>query len=208
MLFVMVGVVVGILIANILSVTLGGPPFGNAPEQHVLAAECSKGELTSLAYTALGYIKDRNYPALSRIAHPEFGVVFTPYPTVSLATNKCFQAEQIAAFGADNAVYVWGVYDGSGEPIEMTAANYLAEYVLSRDYQSASIIGVNKIIKSGNALENIMDVFPDVVFVDFHIPGDERDSTEDFNWTSLRLGFEEYEGKLWLTVILNSKWTA
>ena len=204
----MIGVVVGIMIANVLFMTMGYPLFGGAAEQPASAADTENGELTSLAYSVLGYLSDRNYTALSRVAHPEFGVVFTPCATVALATNKCFQADQIASFGADHTVYVWGVNNGSGEPIEMTAANYLAEYVLSKDYIGASIIGVNRIVKSGNALENITDEFPDVTFVDFHVPGGERDTAEDFSWASLRLGFEEYNGKLWLTVILNSKWTA
>jgi hypothetical protein len=188
--------------------TMGYTLFEGATDQPKAAADMNNAELTSLAYTVVGYIKDGNYRALSRIAHPEFGVVFSPNATVALATNKCFQADQIAAFGSDNTIYVWGIQDGTGEPIEMTVVDYLAEYVLAKDYFNASIIGINQIVKSGNALENIKEVFPEVKFVDFHIPGDEKDSAEDIGWTSLRLGFEEYDNKLWLTLILASKWTA
>jgi len=204
---IIVGAIGAIVALTVFSAITGYPIFGGVVDQPKPTTEANNEELTSLSYTVLGYIKNGDYNALSQIAHPEFGVVFSPDATVALTTNKCFQADQIAAFGSDNTVYVWGIQSGVGEPIEMTAADYLAEYVFSKDYLSAPLIGVNRIVKSGNALENITDVFPKVKFVDFHIPGSERDSAEDFGWTSLRLGFEEYEGRLWLTLILTSKWT-
>lgn len=207
MLFILIGVIVGIMISSILYVMTGYSLFSRASTIQPSAVETSNAELTELAYTVLGYISHGDYHALSRITHPEFGVVFSPYATVELTRNKCFQADQIASFGSDNTVYVWGVQEGTGEPIEMTPVDYFTKYIFAKDYFSASVIGVNRIIKSGNALENITEVFPDVKFVDFHIPGGDKDSSEDFNWSSLRLGFEEYEGKLWLTLIMNSKWT-
>lgn len=195
------------MISSLLYVMTGYSLFKSAPDTPASANDICNAELTKLAYTVLEYIEQRDYAGLSQVAHPEYGVVFSPYATVSLATNKCFQTKQIAAFDTDQTVYVWGVHEGTGEPIEMTPESYLTEYVLDKDYIGASVIGVNRIVKSGNALENITEVFPDVKFVDFHIPGGEKDSTDDFGWSSLRLGFEEYEGKQWLTVILNSRWT-
>jgi len=207
MFFILVGVIIGIVISNVLFITMGYSLFGRVPEQSASTVVTNNEELISLSYSVLGNINDKDYPALSRVAHPEFGVVFAPCATVNLTTNKCFRADQIAAFSSDSTVYVWGVQEGTGEPIEMMAVDYFAEYVSCRAYNCAPVIGVNRIVKSGNALENIKDIFPDVKFVDFHIPSGEKNATEDYGWTSLRLGFEEYEGKLWLTVIMNSKWT-
>ena len=206
-LFILVGIVAGIVISNVLYVTMGHPFFPGTPEAPAPDAKMDNLELTSLAYTVLGYISDGDYAALSRVAHPEFGVVFSPDATVALATNKCFRADQIASFGTDQTVYFWGVNEGTGEPINLTASSYFSDYITACDYSGASIIGVNRIVKSGNALENMLELFPDVKFVDFHIPGGEKDSAGDYGWTSLRLGFEEYEGKLWLAVIINSRWT-
>jgi hypothetical protein len=42
--------------------------------------------------------------------------------------------------------------------------------------------------------------------VDFHKPASEPE-TESLDWTSLRLGFEEYDGQLKLTVVIHSEWT-
>lgn len=188
--------------------TTGYSFFGDKPEKRISAENINNAELLRLAYSVLGYIEEGDYKALSRIAHPKFGVVFSPHATVALTTNQCFRTDQIASLETDQKVYVWGVQAGTGEPIEMTPVRYVTEYILTKDYANASIVGINRIVRSGNALENIKDEFPDVKFVDFHVPGGEKDTTEDFDWTSLRLGFEEYEGKLWLAVILNSKWTA
>jgi len=211
-LLVLVGAIVGFVIAGVIHLTTGTMLFGgthdntrsNTGTRDTLS---DNAELTSLAYDVLGYMIDGDYRALSNVVHPEYGVVFSPYATVSVATNKCFQADQVAAFGSDTAVYVWGVYDGSGEPIELTVEGFLTEFVAVSDYADAAVVGINRIVRSGNALENITDVFPYVRFIDFHIPGGDRDSVDDLDWRSLRLGFELHEGKLWLTAVVHSQWT-
>jgi len=202
------GLIVGVLISSALFAITGFSLFGGAREKSPAADDVVYAGLTAMAYDVLEYIKDEDYVALSRFAHPELGVVFSPCATVTLSANKCFDAGQIAAFGTDTNLYVWGVSNGHGEPIEMTPSDYFARYVFKKDYTTAPLIGVNSIVRSGNALENISDVFPGIQFVDFHIPGDEVNSAADLNWSSLRLGFEEYDGRLWLAVISYSEWTA
>ena len=206
-LLVLCGVVCGIIITYILCLTTGLPFFGKIREDDAPRAKSNNAELTALAFSVLENIKNGDYEALSSVAHPKFGVIFSPCATVTLNTNRYFQSKQIALFGADTNAYVWGVRSGSGEPIEMTPRDYFASFVFDKDYTAASIIGIDRIVKSGNALENIKDIFPDVRFVDFHITGGDRDSAEDLSWSSLRLGFEDFEGRLWLTVILHSEWT-
>jgi len=164
-------------------------------------------ELSAFAYKILDYIKAGDYNALSHVVHPEHGIMFSPQATVDKSTNKHFSSDEIAAFGTDMDIYVWGVYGASGEPIEMTPAEYFDRYVFFKDYTCAPYIGINRVIRSGNALENIMEVFPDMQFVEFNIPGSEQDPAADFNWCTLRLGFEEHAGSLWLTAIIHSEWS-
>jgi hypothetical protein len=165
----------------------------------------TNAELVELAYDVLDTIKEGDYKALAEFVHPEYGVVFSPYATINLVSNKCFTAAQIAAFPQDETKYVWGLFDGSGEPIEMTPAQYFARFVMDKDYTKADQIGINRIIRSGNALENINEVFPNARYVDFHIEGAPEHTGLD--WGSLRLGFEDYKGELRLTIILHSEWT-
>ena len=204
---ILTGAIAGVVIASVVFIFTGRSIFSRVPEKPPSPAGMSNAELTAFAFGVLEYLGDNDFEALSRIVHPDFGLVFSPYATVSISANKRFNAEQVASFGTDSNVYIWGVYDGTGEPIEMTPADYLTAFVFSDDYTKASIIGVDRIVKSGNALENITGEFPGLRFIDFHIPGGDKDYHEDLDWSSLRLGFEEHEGDLWLTVIVHSTWT-
>ena len=169
-------------------------------------ADAVNDELIAYAYRILGDIREGDYAALSKAVHPEYGVVFSPYATISLSTDKCFTVSQVAAFGQDDNKYVWGKYDGSGNPIELTVPEYFKAFVFNKDYTLAPEIGIDAIVKSGNSLENITEVFPDVRFVDFYMPGTDS-ASGGLDWSSLRLGFEEYRGELKLTVVVHSQWT-
>jgi len=181
--------------------------FGGAADDDEFPEHTGNADLTALAYDVLQFIKDNDFAALSQAAHPEFGVVFSPSATINLAANKRFNTAQIAAMGTDSNVYIWGIHDGSGEPIEMTPVEYFNEFIPAGSFICAPYIGVNRIARSGNALENITDVFPDIKFIDFHLPGGEREAAEEPDWSSLRFGFEIFEGSFRLTVIIYSKWT-
>jgi len=206
-LLILSGLIAGFLVASVIHSTTGFSLFKRAGEKPSASVNSDNAELTALAYGVLEYIRDGDFISLSRVAHPDFGVVFSPYATVTLSTNRRFSAMQIAGFENDTTVYVWGVQDGSGEPIELTPVDFFAEYVYTKNYTCASVLGINRIVKSGNALENMTDEFPGLRFVEFHVPGGEKDTSEELAWGSLRLGFEEHEGALWLTVIVNSRWT-
>jgi len=204
--FILSGVIAGVLITSAMYAITGFSLFGSTQKKTVSADDAANVDITVLAYTVLEYIKDEDYLALSRVVHPEFGVVLSPCATINLTTARHFSAEQIAALDTDTSIYVWGVYNGSGVPIELTPSEYLAEFVPAAAHVDAAIIGVNQIVRSGNALENMTDIFPNAKFVDFHIPGEEP--VEEFDdWRSLRLCFEEHDGDLKLVAIVFSKWS-
>ena len=73
------------------------------------------------------------------------------------------------------------------------------------DFIKAEQIGINSVVRSGNSLENVKDVFPDAEFVEFHFPGSEEYGQID--WESLKLVFEDYNGKRKLIAIIHSQWT-
>lgn len=171
-----------------------------------IGARATSAELTAYAFEIAGYIKEGDYNRLSEVVHPEYGVVFSPYATISLSSNKVFTATQVKGFAGDTNKYVWGKYDGSGNPIELTPTDYFKNFVFDKDYTHATRIGVDSIVNTGNSLENIKEVFPTARFVDFHIPGTDPEFG-GLDWSSLRLGFEEYNGQLRLTLILHSEWT-
>ena len=199
------GIIAGVLIASVIYSLTGFSIFNGVERKNVSVDDTANADVVLLAYSVLEYIRDEDYLALSHIVHPEYGVVLSPYATINLATDRRFSAEQIAVLDSDTNVYVWGVYNGSGEPIELTPAEYFAGFVPAADHIKTAVIGINRIVRSGNALENMTDVFANVKFVDFHVPGGEL--TEELDWSSLRLGFEEHNGYFRLVAIVYSKWT-
>ena len=208
-LLLVIGIVVGLMACLTTYYVSGGIIFektvGSRSMPASARAEATNAELSAYAYKILAYIKAGDYETLSQVVHPEFGVVFSPYATISLSSNKCFTPSQVATFANNKNQYVWGKYDGSGNPIEMTPPDYFKKFVFDRDYTVSPQTGVDAIVRSGNSLENIREVFPNVRFVDFHFPGTEKYSGID--WSSLRLGFEKYNGELKLTAVVHSIWT-
>ena len=203
---ILAGLIAGVLISSVLHWATGFSLFGKTREKPLAYDKVDNASLTAIAFDILNDIKGGDYRSLSKKVHPSYGLLFSPCSTITLSTNKCFSTDQVSAFSADNNVYVWGVYSGSGEPIELTPADYIAEFVFDRDYTNADVVGVNHVVKSGNALENITEVFPEIMYVDFHFPCSDKNAADNTSWSSLRLGFEEFDGSLRLTVILHSEW--
>ena len=206
-LIVLIALVAGGLLSSALFAITGFSLFGGPPDESALDSNPSNSELIQIAYEIVEHIGDYDYDALSKYVHPEYGVVFSPCATITLSTNRRFTEEQVAAFSTDRTPYVWGVRDGSGEPIERTPSEYFSEFVNFKDFSAAPVVGINHIVRNGNALENITDIFSDVQFVDFHFPNDDRNSASEHNWATLRLGFEAYNDLMRLTVVLRSVWT-
>lgn len=179
------------------------PDYSEARSGISVSADSS--DLIDVALDVAGYIKNSDFESLSSIVHPTLGVVFIPYSTVDFSSNKCFSASEVAQFGTNTTKYVWGTMDGTGSPIEMTPEAYFARFVFNVDYTQASIIGIDHIVHSGNALENVTEEFPNSKFIDLFYPG--TTENDNLDWSTLRLVFEEYEGKYMLTAVIHSEWT-
>ena len=178
--------------------------------KEVMVLEANEGgsyrnsELVDLAYSVLTCLRDNDYKTLSKYVHPEYGLIMSPYSTINLSSNQCYMPGKVTTIGDDKEVYVWGTVNGTDEPIQMTAKDYFAAYVYDHDYLSAPVIGINRIIKSGNSLENVTSIFPEGEFVDFYIP---PVSAESMDWYILRLVFENSGGSLKLSAIIHSQYT-
>lgn len=199
-------VIIGAIVAVIILMLARGPEAKEpaaAPEP--IAADASGRELTDYAEDILRCIASGDYASIGAVAHPEYGVVFSPYATIDLSANRRFTASQTAELGSDTQEYIWGIYSGTADPIRLTPAEYFERFVWDADYLRADKVKINKIAAKGNALENIDEVFPDARYVDFYVnPTKGSDGTD---WHSLRLVFEEWEGKLMLSAVVHSEYT-
>ena len=162
--------------------------------------------LLTAACTVTRALKEQDYTALSNFVHPKKGLTFTPYSTVDPESDQTFTPEQIRNLKKDNTVYPWGFEDGRGNLIEMTIPQYLARYVWNADYTQAPQIGIDRILLSGNALENLTLAYPGCRFVDFSYPS--ADPVNDgLDWSSLKLVFYPSDTQWYLVGIIHGEWT-
>ncbi|MEA4934831.1 MAG: hypothetical protein VB071_14800 [Lawsonibacter sp.] len=151
-------------------------------------------------------LKNEDYEAVASVVDPEKGVTFTPYSTVDLTSDKTFTRNQIKNLSQDNTVYTWGLTDGRGSLINMTMGQYFATYVWNTDYTNAPQIGVDQIIMSGNALENLKDAYQSYRFVDFCFPSLDP-AKQGLDWCSLKLVFAPGDTSWYLVGIVHGQWT-
>lgn len=151
-------------------------------------------------------LKERDLPSLATLAHPEFGVTFTPYSTVSLETDINLKPQPLSQAQSDKTRYIWGITHGTGGPIQLTISAYIDEYVFNADYTQAPLIGVDKVLASGNSLENVQEAYPDARFIEYYFPGVDP-ANEGFDWCALKLVFQEWNGAYKLVGIIHSEWT-
>ncbi len=198
------GLVIGVGGYLIYDLASSAPDRDPGTEIALPAAGASNQDLVDEAYNVLEYIRELDYISLSKLVHPEYGIYFSPYSNINLTSNQWFSSDMLAMIDKLENPLVWGVYDGSGEPISMTAGEYFARFVYDRNFAGAPIVTVDRIAKSGNTLENTIELFPGCRFVDFYIPAENEDTLD---WSLLRLIFEEYNGSLYLVAIVHNEYT-
>jgi len=137
--------------------------------------------------------------------HPDKGVLFSPYSHIEPEKHKVFTKDQLKGLLESEEVYLWGEYDGSGHPIELTFAQYYERFVYDHDFANAEKVAYNEIQPYGNTIVNISDIYPEGKFIEYYFPGTEPHDGMD--WASLRLVFQEYNGQWYLVCIAHGQWT-
>src|SRR5690606_36744897 len=136
-------------------------------------------------------------------AHPVKGVRFTPYTTVSIENDVVMSKENMKLFFEDENSYIWGSYDGIGEEIKLTPSQYYEKFIYTEDFISTDKVGYNKVLSSGNSVENQFDVYKNSIIVEYYLP-EINPEYEGLDWQSLRLVFEEYDGNWKLVGIIHN----
>jgi hypothetical protein len=149
--------------------------------------------------------------ALAAAVHPERGVRFSPYPYVRAedegdGMDLIFGADQLPGLSEEDTVYVWGRFDGSGEPIERTFAAYWERFVYDADFAHAHVVGYGETVGVSSMVDNIAAVYPQATVVEYHLTGLDP-QYEGLDWRSLRLVLCPYEGTWFLVGIVHAEWT-
>jgi len=159
-----------------------------------------------LAAEILPLLQSRDFAALAPFIHPELGVRISPYGYVNVDTDLVFTREEVAAFGSDQQVYLWGVQAGSGMDIELTVSEYWERYVTRETPAQEWGLLLDPSRKASNTIDNFAEVYPDGHYVEYFQPGTEEYGYLD--WRSLRLGFQQSgDGAYYLAAIIHDEWT-
>lgn len=165
--------------------------------------------IASRAKEALAALKAKDAAKLATMAHPDKGIRFSPYPNVRTGQDGdvvlAASAFQPSLF-TDKKLYTWGVYDGNGNPIQLSVADYWQRFVYDVDFATAPQVGYNTIIGKGNTVENSRAVYPDGIVVECHFPGFDA-KYQGMDWKSLRLVFEQKGGTWYLVGVIHAQWT-
>lgn len=173
------------------------------PEAQVQVSDSLLSAQTKLVLTAL---KAKDYQTLAGYIHPTLGVVFSPYSYIDTTKSVAFKAATFVAQCQDKALKTWGSYDGSGEPILLSAENYMKEFGYSADFLNADSLALNKTVAKGNSLNNIKEAFGGCYFTESYFAG-KNPKFNGMDWSSLRLVYKLYENKLYLVAIVHNQWT-
>jgi hypothetical protein len=153
-------------------------------------------------------MKQKDMAKLAQLVHPEKGVQFSPYAYVDTTKNVRLKAADLAALWKDTKKITWGEFDGSGNPIELTFADYFQKFIYDHDFAIAPKIGYNKIIGKSTTTNNLFTVYPKDKFftVEYHFEGFDK-KFDGHDWASLRLVYENTGADWFLVAVVHDQWT-
>lgn len=154
----------------------------------------------------VGAMHDEDMEWLASFVHPTKGVRFSPYAYVNVESDLVFSQEEMATLMEDETVYQWGVFDGTGDPIELTFEEYFYRFVYDKEYVNAEEIVVDDRLGPGSTLDNTDDVYPEATVVEYHFTGFEPEF-EGMDWRSLRLVLEQDGNQWYLVGVIHDEWT-
>jgi hypothetical protein len=169
-------------------------------------------QIAARAVQIIMALKNEDLGGLARWAHPDKGIRFSPYayvraePGAPGGQDLVFDASHVREFFADPEIYTWGSFDGTGEPIEFTFREYYERFIYDADFARPHKVGLDETIGVGNTINNIADVYPQAVVVEYHFEGFDPQYA-GMDWRSLRLVLEEQEGAWYLVGIVHDEWT-
>lgn len=170
------------------------------------AKQVNSSSLLPVALDVVNALKHKDMNAISSYIHSTAGVRFSPYGHIDVQHDLQFSTSQLPSLWFSTEVYQWGVYDGSGDPIQLTFQDYFDRFVYDVDFANPHMIGHNVAVGTGNMINNIQQVYSNSSFIEFHFTGFDP-QYNGMDWRSLRLVFEQENGQWKLVGIIHDEWT-
>lgn len=170
-----------------------------------LTPEKAQQEVKKIADQVIHSLRDQDFDTLAELSHSK-GVTFSPYAYVDRNKDVTLSKERLAEGFANERIYEWGSFDGSGKPISMNFKTYYQRFIYSEDFAKAPFVGFNESNSHGNTINNASKEYPGGVMVEYHFDGFNKEYA-GMDWQSLRLVFQMEGGNWLLSGIIHDEWT-
>ncbi len=162
-------------------------------------------DLIALGQLVLAALQSYDYNLLADLVNPDHCLRFSPYSYLA-ENNLIFCPEEVGNLIASDEKYTWGEYDGIGNPIIMTVPEYHQEFVYDSNYINPDTVGFNVEVSSGNAINNIADIYPGGVMIEYYFSGFDP-QYGGMDWRSIRLVLIQDNHTWYLAAIIHGEWT-
>ncbi len=151
-------------------------------------------------------IKEADYQLLSSFIHPVRGVRFSLSGFIDTTKDPVFTPARLLEFTRNkkDEKLVWGT-NMEGEPINLTIGQFLKQQLYKADFYNADSVGYNNIFRSGVDDRVMKAAYGQQPFVDNYFPGFKKEY-DGMDWQSLRLVFDNYNGKPYLIGAVHEEW--
>src|SRR6478672_4417493 len=182
------------------------PPIVSADTTTIVQPVNLDSMLVSTGTAVLKTLKEKDLSAFSAFFENGRAVRFSPYGYIDTVANLELTKSAFDSLVASGDVVQWGSFDGSGDPMQLNAKQYIDKFVYNADFLKAEKTAVDSFIGHGNSLNNLKKIYPDARFIEYHFSGFDK-KYGGMDWTSLRLVFKEVDHSYKLIAIVHDQWT-
>lgn len=166
-------------------------------------ARAQKKQVMTAAQKIVTALKNKDMKTVAGFVHPTKGLRFAPYGYLE-KSDLVFKKSQIPSLFQLRRTFVWGAYDGSGDPINAGFPTYYNQFIYDRNYVRAPGVSYDKQIGFGNGVFNVREIYPRAKFVGYNFP--EGTDGNVMGWSTLYLVFEKSGVRWYLTAIVHDEW--
>ena len=153
----------------------------------------------------LALLQKNDVKALADYTDPSVGVRFSPYAYVDTTSDVVFSRQQLTKLQLTDS-FLWGHFDGTGDPIRMNVKSYFKRFVYDADFLNAEKIALNHTFGTGNSIDNVTAVYPDCDYIEYYFSGFNKEYG-GMDWRSLKLVFRKEQERFYLVGIVHGEWT-
>lgn len=179
-------------------------PIARAQALGTLSPQAAKRAVGERSRAVVRALKNRDMKTLSRYVDTKRGLRFSPY-VFAAKSDKVFSVAQVRRLNRNQTRYLWGSYDGSGEPIRLAWNGYRKSFVYPRNFFTVKP-SFNTFVRRGNLNNNLAQIYPRGVFVEYYLPG-ENPKYGGLDWRSLWLVWNRSGNDWKLVGIASNQWT-